>query len=350
VPSKGKGIRTLYADNTAIIRLPYLAAPDYNQAVKLNYALTLTQRDDARRALDLLDGTGMSLEDAARRAIHGRSAGEKITLSDAVERFKRTRAHLRPKTFEWYAMCLAPFQNPPLASKLCDAVSKADLRKLAESQDRSESTRAAYSRAIRACWAWMLKQDPPLAGMDPTEGLKTNPPRRVQEVEFLSVEQCAAVMADPYQRAAKALMLFAGIRPEEVAGRGKPPMLWGAVNLTEKHIRISGECSKTGRPRMIEGLPDAFWIWLGQPGAAEKPIATAQGQNITRTTRERLGQEWPHDALRHTFATYAMAWTANAPQVSVWLGHEGNPTMLHRHYRGLATKSQAEAFFNLRPN
>jgi hypothetical protein len=45
-----------------------------------------------------------------------------------------------------------------------------------------------------------------------------------------------------------------------------------------------------------------------------------------------------------------MAYTANAPQVSVWLGHEGNPTMLHRHYRGLATKAQAEAFFNLRPN
>jgi hypothetical protein len=37
-------------------------------------------------------------------------------------------------------------------------------------------------------------------------------------------------------------------------------------------------------------------------------------------------------------------------KVALWLGDEGNPTMLHRHYRGLATKADSDAFFALRPN
>lgn len=53
--------------------------------------------------------------------------------------------------------------------------------------------------------------------------------------------------------------------------------------------------------------------------------------------------------MRHTFATYATAYTEDAAKVSLWLGHEGKPQMLHRHYRGLTTKAQAEAFFALRP-
>ncbi len=56
------------------------------------------------------------------------------------------------------------------------------------------------------------------------------------------------------------------------------------------------------------------------------------------------------DALRHTFASYAVALTSDPGRVAIWLGHEGNPTMLHRHYRGIATEADARRFFALMPN
>jgi len=59
--------------------------------------------------------------------------------------------------------------------------------------------------------------------------------------------------------------------------------------------------------------------------------------------------KWPQDCLRHSFATYAVALTNNPGQVAIWLGHNGNPTMLYRHYRGLTTKAEADKFFALRP-
>lgn len=318
---------------------------------RADYRLSPEQRNDARRALALLDGK-MSLEDAVRRALDGKLAGERVTLADGIERFKQSRKHLRPATVQWYEDRLLVFlDDPKLAGKLVDNVRKGDLRSLIAGRDVSESTRASYARAIRACWAWMLVQDPPLAGSDPTEGLKTNPPRGDGEIGFLTVEQCAEIMRTTKHRNAVALMLFAGIRPEELCGRDKAPLTWRGVNQTEKVIRIPAASSKGGRPRNIEGIPDTLWSWLGHAGKPDQPITDCFGINVTRSAKRSAKiKDWPADALRHTFATYAMAYTANAPQVSVWLGHEGNPTMLHRHYRGLATKAQAEAFFNLRPN
>jgi hypothetical protein len=42
-----------------------------------------------------------------------------------------------------------------------------------------------------------------------------------------------------------------------------------------------------------------------------------------------------------------VAFYGDVARVSIWLGHEGNPSLLHRHYRGLASKKEAERFFSL---
>ena len=51
--------------------------------------------------------------------------------------------------------------------------------------------------------------------------------------------------------------------------------------------------------------------------------------------------------MRHTAATYSYAVTQDAVRVSAMLGN--SPDVLHRHYRGLATKADGERFFRLRP-
>ena len=55
--------------------------------------------------------------------------------------------------------------------------------------------------------------------------------------------------------------------------------------------------------------------------------------------------EYARQALREN----AAALTGDAGKVAHWMGHEGDSGTIHRHYRGLATKAQAEAFFGLRP-
>ena len=53
------------------------------------------------------------------------------------------------------------------------------------------------------------------------------------------------------------------------------------------------------------------------------------------------------NGLRHSYASYRLAVTANAPEVSLEMGN--TPQMIHRHYRELVTPAKAEKWFSLLP-
>jgi len=53
------------------------------------------------------------------------------------------------------------------------------------------------------------------------------------------------------------------------------------------------------------------------------------------------------NGLRHSFCTYRLADIQNSAQVALEAGN--SPNMLFKHYRELATKQAAEAWFAVRP-
>jgi integrase len=318
---------------------------------RTNWQLTPDERNDARQAFKLLSGTGISLADAARRAIEGRRAVAATTVGAAADRFLRTRLQdCRRATYTWYEARLG-FLVAAFGERTLDDVTRADLRRWIDGLETGATAKAANVRAARSLWRWAMRQEPQLAAVDPTLGLASSVrPRDGAEPAVLQAAEGAKVLAaaGPH-RSALALMMFAGIRPHELAGTNKPRLLWRHVNTADRIVIVPGEVSKTGRRRPIEGLPETVWRWLA-PGAADQPVATVSARQIINTARRALGwATWPHDCLRHTFASHALALTSDPGAVSLWLGHEGRPTLLHRHYRGLSTKAVAEAWFGLRP-
>lgn len=319
--------------------------------MRTDWALTPEQRHDARAALRILDGTGITLESAAQRAVAGHRAVKRVKISEGVNDFVRSRLQesARAATVQWYESKLAMF-DAQFGKQPFDDVTRKALSDWLNGLPFSDGTKAGIARAIRALWRWALRNDPPLAGQDATLGLRTTTAPNNGEAEFFTVEEVRAIMAGAgaYQNAL-AMLLFSGIRPEELAGQNKSRLLWRHVNIAEKLIRIPAEISKTGRPRVIDGLPDTLWTWL-RPCNDSDPISPGMSRQSTKRAFAAIKRKhWPHDGTRHTFATYALAFTQDAGRVAHWLGHEGNPTMLHRHYRGLATKAEAERFFALKP-
>lgn len=319
-----------------------------------NFAMDADEKADARGALALLEGTGLTLQEAARRAIEKMRGVERVTVSKCAEAFVRNRLRekCRELTVTWYENKLGRLTEEFGDSEM-DSVTRAALRKWLDQQEVSESTRASYARAARAMWRWAIAQEPPLAGHDITSGLKVSPPSG-DSTGFLPVPECQAILAGAGQYlAAFALMLFAGIRPYEMAGAKTKRLLWAHVNAAEKIIRVPAEIAKTGRARIIEGLPDALWHWLPAAGDDAEPITTVGAPALMEKAallagygdRDARVRKWPYDALRHTFATYAVAFTNDPGKVSIWMGHEGKPSLLHRTYRGLATKAVAETFW-----
>jgi hypothetical protein len=58
-------------------------------------------------------------------------------------------------------------------------------------------------------------------------------------------------------------------------------------------------------------------------------------------------KEWPYNGLRHSFGSYHLAMFRSAKDTSHQMGNSED--MVHKHYKALVTKAEAEKFWNLRP-
>jgi site-specific recombinase XerD len=319
--------------------------------MRTDYALSPEQRADAREAIAILGGTGMSLAIAARIASGGRRATQSVTVEQGAERFMLhvVRSSLRPRSKEWYESHLTAIRQA-MADDRMDRVTRAQINAYLASVPGAPGTRAGRARAIRALWRWGSRQEPPLCDAGAVEGLETTGPDNGGEAGILTVDEVARILANagPY-RSALAVLLFAGVRPEEMHGRSKAPMLWSAVNMAERMIRVEQSIAKTGRARIIEGLPPTVWFWL-QPGQPNEPISPGRTRQALDRAQAVLGRAWPHDGTRHSFASYCLALIQDAGKVAMFLGHEGAPSLLYRHYRAVTTKAEAERYFALRPS
>ena len=66
-----------------------------------------------------------------------------------------------------------------------------------------------------------------------------------------------------------------------------------------------------------------------------------------RRSLNLIGDSWPHDALRHGFASYFMAIEGEDATREI-LGH-GSFDMLFKHYRSAVRRSEGDAYFSILP-
>ncbi len=309
------------------------------------------EKADAREALSLLAGSGVTLAECVRIAMQirgpGRVAEKSAPFGHALAEFlESVRASgRREKTVQYYEDVLVTLERDWPEIETAGLVPELLIEWIGERP--TVGGRKARWRALSAFLRWGEREGlfrsqvrESVANANVLSGR-----HEAKEPEFLSVDDAKRVIEGvPTEvRPGVALGLFAGVRPWEIAR-----LEWAAVDRGSKVIRVAAAVSKTGRGRIIEGLPPALWSWIGRGKGLVCGGRTAR--QITDACKAALGcGPWPHDALRHSFATYHVALKRDPGRTALILGHEGAPTMLYRHYRGLATKAQAERYFGLRP-
>ncbi|MBM3861245.1 MAG: hypothetical protein FJ395_16580 [Verrucomicrobia bacterium] len=175
------------------------------------------------------------------------------------------------------------------------------------------------------------------------------PSREAGDVHFLTVEQVAALLihAEQYELVPYvALGVFAGLRPE----RELRLLDWQKVNITERTIRIDASLAKTRQRRIVE-ISDALAAYL-TPYAKRKGAVVPFDEQEFRTRWEKCRddagvKDWPHDAMRHTYATFSLAQENDIGKLSLMMGNSA--TVIHSNYKGLVSKADAERFWSLRP-
>lgn len=149
--------------------------------------------------------------------------------------------------------------------------------------------------------------------------------------------------------AAVGLMLWAGIRPTEVAR-----LRWSDIDLQEGVAYLPPQHSKTGGARQVT-LQPVLIRWLrplrpssyGTPAAAQIPITPRDWVRYWRNLRTEAGlQPWRPDTLRHTFASYHLKFFGDLSLLQKEMGHSSLRQLRTRYLnmRGI-TAAMAEAFW-----
>ena len=58
--------------------------------------------------------------------------------------------------------------------------------------------------------------------------------------------------------------------------------------------------------------------------------------------------DWPHNALRHSFASYHLAQHGDATKTAFQMGNDA--VVVHNHYKGLVSNGDVQRYWNLRPS
>ena len=126
---------------------------------------------------------------------------------------------------------------------------------------------------------------------------------------------------------------------------------WSNVNLSKRFIRVLPETSKTGAARLVD-ISDNLLLWLAKYHKASGPVAPPPPtfKRHRQDIMEAVGlKKWLPDVARHTYATMAFAMWENQDKLQAQMGHAGKAYILTNHYKGLATKAEAETFWNIEP-
>ena len=222
-----------------------------------------------------------------------------------------------------------------------------------------------YRSCLCATWRWFEKHE--LVSKNVAK-LIDCPNIEMGEIGILTVEETERLLRvnekiDPEVCGLMALGLFAGMRTSAIAR-----VAYDEITMRQG-ILTPAEKTKKNRRNYIENLPDNLWAWLERTPKTAFGWCERKWKKRKETALRRAGllingaqlkvpdengkfpkkKIPPKNAFRHSFASYHVAWKRDFQDTALIMSHQGTD-ILFKHYRGIATKENAERYFNIYPS
>ena len=286
----------------------------------------------------------------------------RVELNAAVEQFIESRKlrtvakddkrpQLSPGWHYIVAMWLREFANTFPGYAVCD-LSREHLTVYVNGHGEvSPRTRNGRRNAVKMFLKWAVDQDHLAANhrLLKADGMAKET-EDSGDIEFHTPKELRALL-ESSQRATFRTLLpviamggLAGLRLQEIAR-----LTWADVWRVPGHIEIAATKAKTRQRRLVEIVP-ALAAWL-QPFCGCEGLVWANTldnfHDLFGKLRDELGIPIRRNGLRHAFCTYHFSLHANENLTAQQAAN--SPAMIHGHYKGLATKAEAVAWFDVLP-
>ena len=304
------------------------------------------QAAEYRAAMEILLPAGVGLLEAVRIAADasprasggetlGKAAGTYVSLLTSTGRRKRT-----VESVEWALRKLAlPADTPVRSITPAQIAAAVDL-------GRSKTTKDNIRRQISGFFQWCIR-----SGIRPSNPCAAIPSIRkdYRPPAIYTPEQVAALFKAAEEHYPKAipylaLSFFSGCRSSAILEL-TPGSFQGAkilVHAAADKLRRSYYTDLTSTARR--------WLKAYPMGPKAVPWAIFHfTRRVTKLIHAKAGVARIPNGARHSFASYLLAKTNDAPWVAMQLGHFGDTKTLFSHYRRLATAKSAAKYFAVAP-
>lgn len=311
--------------------------------------------DEAKKIAD-----GADLRDVARQWLAGGGQASKlkeVTVEDAVNDYLQKRyaggidrnsdtgrhfeLHLRKRFAGLFGADLVSDITPDAIRQWLDSIKSKKtgeaIGDLAKRHHRKD-VNTFFLRAIAEGWCEKNPCD-----------LVDLPKIPAKDVQILTVEKARKLLeANKGQPivARLALEMFGALRASSVERLKKEH-----IDFDRKGIRLPGDLHKSGKAKFRQGHPDILWKWLAD--APEKTWTDIDegnyGHEKVKAVQRAFGPDGsiPHNALRHSFASYHLAAFKSLSITSYLMQHTSTHTTTI--YEGVATEADAKAYFEIFP-
>lgn len=341
------------------------------------FELTEEERRDVAANVPLLRKHGLKLAEVVQFAIKRmRSEGRDKTVQQVIDELvlskeqRHTRGDLRERSFRDFKHRAQKFADG-FQDRIAAEVTGEEIKNWLNGRKLGARSNQNYLAIVGEVFHYAGQKR--YVGFSPLEDL-TDAERKELcgrggldvEPSILTPDQAeqllAAAMANPDLGllAAVTLGLFCGLRTEELKR-----LDWSHVRFTDAQpiVTVTAEIAKKRRIRHVE-IPANALQWLSLSGTREGSVAgnlyVSHYQKRFRklqklagfTMKDEAGETvstWETNAMRHSFGSYHYALHGNPLETSRLLGHKASDQVLFDHYRALATKEQAQAYFAITP-
>ena len=313
----------------------------------------------AARALD-----GHTIAEAINGFLSTVAKLKRVDLAAAIEQFiegrklktvatNGKRPQLSPGWHYIIAMWLREFAKTFPGHGVCD-LTREHLTKYVNGHGKvSARTRNGRRNAVKMFLKWAVERDYLTANhrLLVADGMAKET-EDFGEIEFHTPLELRALLEYASLRAefrnllpVVALGGLGGLRLQEIVR-----LTWADVWRVPGHIEIVATKAKTRQRRLVEIVPAlAAWLEPFRDFAGSVWTGTLDNfHDLFGELRDELKIPARRNGLRHSFCSFHFALHANENLTAQQAGN--SPAMIHAHYKGLATKAEAEKWFNVNPS
>lgn len=289
-----------------------------------------------------LDALGIDLRTALNEILESHEARpDEVTVPDLSKQFQANKKAEGISHRHQLSMrsVLARFEKayPGRARDLTPS----EINRYLSSMKVSNTTRNNHRRQIGGMFAWGVKMGHhPINPVTNSMRFKAKP----GETGILTPGQVETFLkhCNADLRPAAAIGFFAGLRAAEIQR-----LEWS--DIREDHIDLSSGKTKSARRRLVK-MPDNLKAFLSprRKGRVFPWSERAYYERIGEAAEKAAIPEWPHNAMRHSYASYHLAQHRDAAALALELGHT-NPRIIFEHYRELVTPEAAAEYWGIAP-